>query len=433
MMHNEQLIELKKILETQRTKTFVLPPRFSFKEHDVYDFNRLLGFFEWDIHDTPVTIDLTQCHTANYQAISLLTIYAWRLKAQGCKVTFLENEKSTGASSMWRAMGARGAFSVLFNKGQQFKGHHFKPLFAVREINDFKTVIESAQAYTKGFNVEYEGTLRYVLSELLYNTMEHGPCYMKNGVMQIPSLVQFTWYQQRNEIQFIIADLGMGIKKHIEQAFPGQESDEEAIMLALRSKVSGTFGKNDPYRNKNNAGMGLYISSNIIRRLNADMHIISNNGLVHISPRDMTQRSLANAWPGTLVLVSLRLESNPSFLLHKIMQEFRDAADKEQKQGDAKEEESRCIFGINNFFGSYAEDKEAAIKFRDKRIFPALDEGKTIVIDFDGVKSSPHSFLSALLASPIKGLGMNAYKVIKFVNATPEIRETIDFILDDNT
>ena len=431
-MHSEVLAGLKKQLEEQRAIRIALPKRFSFKEHDLYDFNRLLSFFNWDVRGTPVHIDLTTCHTANYQALSLLVIYAWRLKSQGCRVTFIENDKETGASSMWRTMGARGLFAVINNKGQQFKGNPLKPLFAVREIDDFKTVIESAESYTKGFNVEYESTLRYVLGELLYNTMEHGVCYMGQGY-RIPSLVQFTWYKQRNEIQFIIADLGVGIKNHIEQAFPGQETDEEAIMLSLRPKVSGTFGRNDPYKNKNNAGMGLYISSNIIRRLNADMHIVSMNGLVHISPRDITQRKIDNAWPGTLVLVSIQLEANSSFLLQKILQEFRESAENEQKRGDDKEEDARLYLHVYNFFGRYAEDKEAAIRFRDKRIFPALEEGKKIVIDFDGVISSPHSFLSALLASPIKSLGMAAYKNIKILNATPDIRETIDFILDDNT
>ncbi|WP_079865701.1 STAS-like domain-containing protein [Pseudomonas aeruginosa] len=430
-MQSEILAGLKKQLEEERAVRIILPKRFSFKEHDLYDFNRLLSFFNWDIYDTPVHIDLTACHTANYQALSLLVIYAWRLKTQECRVTFIENDKQTGASSMWRTMGARGLFAVINNKGQQFKGNPLKPLFAVREIEDFKSVIESAESYTKGFNVEYESTLRYVLGELLYNTMEHGTCHMENGY-RIPSLVQFTWYKQRNEIQFIIADLGVGIKKHLEQAFPGQESDEEAIMLSLRPKVSGTFGRNDPYKNKNNAGMGLYISSNIIRRLNADMHIVSMNGLVHISPRDITQRRIENAWPGTLVLVCIKLEADTSFLLHKIMQEFRESAENEQRRGDDKEENSRLYLNIYNFFGRYAEDKEAAIRFRDKRIFPALDEEKQIVIDFEGVISSPHSFLSALLASPIKSIGMNAYKKIKILNATPDIRETIDFILDDN-
>jgi hypothetical protein len=431
-MQHEALETLKKKFDEVKTIILALPGRFSFKDHDLYDFNRLLEFFDWDINNCPVRIDLTKCHTANYQALSLLVIYGWKLNTQGCRVTFIENEKETGASSMWRTMGARGLFAVLNNSGQQFKGNHYKPLFAVREIDDFKSVIESAESYTKGFNVEYESTLRYVLGELLYNTMEHGTCFTDKK-KRIPSLVQFTWYKQRNEIQFIIADLGIGIKKHIEQAFPGQESDEEAIMLSMRPKVSGTFGKNDPYKNKNNAGMGLFISSNIIKRLNADMHIVSNSGLAHISPRDTTQRKLDSAWPGTLVLVSLRLDRNSSFILHKIMQEFRESADNEQKQGDNKEENEKLYINVYNFFGRYAEDKEAAIKFRDKRIFPALNEGKTVVIDFDKIVSSPHSFLSALLASPIKSIGMSAYKRIKILNAAPDVRETIDFILDDNT
>jgi hypothetical protein len=44
-----------------------------------------------------------------------------------------------------------------------------------------------------------------------------------------------------------------------------------------------------------------------------------------------------------------------------------------------------------------------------------------VLVDFDGVETAPHSFLSALLASPIKTLGLPAYKLIKIVNATPEI------------
>jgi hypothetical protein len=245
--------------------------------------------------------------------------------------------------------------------------------------------------------------------------------------------VQFTWYKKRNEIHFIIADIGIGVKSHLEQAYPGQESDEAAIKLATRAKVSGTFGRNDPYRNKNNAGMGLYISTNIIRRLNADMYVVSGNGLVHVSPRDVTGRTMTKSWPGTFVLVTLKIEDNPTFFLHKLMQEFREAATNEQNAADSQEADERFYLSIFNYFGSYAEDKEAAIKFRDTKLFPAVESGKIILVDFDRVTSSPHSFLSALLASPIKVMGLAAFKRIKIVNSTPEIRETIDFIFDDNT
>lgn len=434
-MLQDKLLVIKRKIQEQKTIVLSLPNKFAFKDHDLHDFNRFLSFFDWTLEDCPVKINLATCTTANYQALSLLVLYAWKLRSQGCTVTFLESSSDVGASAMWRIMGARGTFPVLSHDNQQFKGNHFKPLFAVRSSQDFKSVIESAESYTDGFNVEYESTLRYVLGELLYNTMEHGKCFSgeKLGKIRIPSIVQFAWYKKRNEIQFIIADIGIGVKRHIEQAYPGQESDEEAVKLSLKPKVSGTFGKVDPYKNKNNAGMGLYISSNIIRRLNADMHVMSGHGLVHISPRDVTGRTLEKYWPGTFVLVTLKLENNPAFSLHKIMQEFRDAAEKEQREADASEQNEKFYFSVSNYFGRYAEDKEAAIVFRDRRLFDAINSGKILIVDFSDVVSSPHSFLSALLASPIKTLGLQAFKRIKVVNASSEIRETIDFIFDDNT
>lgn len=435
MSFRDQMREIKRQIAKENTVVLKLPNKFAFKEHDYYDFEDLISFFDWDLNNQQVKIDLTECKAPNYQALSLLVLYAWKLKDQGCTVSFIESDEEFGASSMWRRMGARGTFPVLFSETMNFKGNVYKPLFAVRGNNDFKKVIETAETFLEGFNVEYMSTLRYVLSELLYNTMEHGCNFGGENIhnIRIPSIAQFTWYQRSNEIHFIIADTGIGIKKHIEQAYPGQESDEEAIKLSIKPQTSGTFGSKDPYRQKNNAGIGLFISTNIIRRLKADMHILSGNGLLHISPRDITGRTLKASWPGTMVLVTIQIENDPGFILHKIMQEFRAEAVSEQKHADKKEVDDIYYVSISNYFGTFAEDKEAVIKFRDKRIFNALDDGKNILIDFDDVISAPHSFLSALLASPIKTLGMQAYKRIKFVNTSPEIRETIDFILDDNT
>ncbi|MCG7961131.1 MAG: DUF4325 domain-containing protein [Candidatus Thiodiazotropha taylori] len=435
MSIRDQMRDVKRQMMKQNSVLLKLPNKFAFKEHDAYDFEDLISFFDWSFSNRQVKIDLTECKAPNYQALSLLVLYAWKLKNQGCTVSFIESDEELGASSMWRRMGARGTFPVLFSDSMNFKGNEFKPLFAVRNTDDFKKVIETAEAYVDGFNVEYLSTLRYVLSELLYNTLEHGCNFGGDKIhnIRIPSIAQFTWYKNSNEIHFIIADTGIGIKKHIEQAYPGQESDEDAIKLAIRPQVSGTFGSTDPYKQKNNAGIGLFISTNIIRRLKADMFILSGNGLVHASPRDITGRTLNSSWPGTVVLVTIQIENDPGFILHKIMQEFRAEAVKEQKGADTKEANETYYLSINNYFGSFAEDKEMAIRFRDGKLFTEIDQGKTILVDFENVTSAPHSFLSALLASPIKSLGMLAYKRFKFVNASPEIRETIDFILDDNT
>ncbi|WP_061011628.1 STAS-like domain-containing protein [Photobacterium leiognathi] len=436
MDNNGVLAELKNEMRNSNTITIIVPDRFSFMEHGTYDFESFIRFFDWSYSDKKVKIDLTKCYNANYQALSLLVLYAWKLKSQRCTVSFIESESSTGASEMYRRLGARGTFTVLMHATSNFRGDQFKPLFALRNTDDFKKVIETAQSYTNDFNVEFTKTLRYVLSELLYNTLEHGQSHYEYGdrYHRIPSLCQFSWFKNKNEVSFIIADSGIGIKKHLEQAYPGQSSHEEAIIQAMRPQVSGTFGKNDPYKEKNNAGIGLFLSTNIVRRLNAEMHIVSGNGLVHISPRDITNRRLDSYWPGTFVLVTIKVDGGPSSeTLDEMLRGFREEALAEQKNADGFEAEESFYIHIANFFGFFAEDKESAIKFRNERIFPALEQGKKLRIDFSGVESSPHSFLSALLASPIKSLGMKSYKVIKIINATPDIRETVDFIMDENT
>jgi hypothetical protein len=74
-----------------------------------------------------------------------------------------------------------------------------------------------------------------------------------------------------------------------------------------------------------------------------------------------------------------------------------------------------------------------AIKIREDKLLPAIEENTSITLDFEEIISAPHSLLNALLATPIQRLGMSAYKKIKILNASPEIRETIDFIFDENT
>jgi hypothetical protein len=331
-------------------------------------------------------------------------------------------------------MGAKGWHHVLFEQGANFRGHQFKPLIALRDQADFGAALDRAEAYTKNFDVEYEKTLRYVLSELLYNTFEHGSRWFDNDQRRCPSIVQFTWYETRDELAFIVADLGIGIKRHLEQAYPPFETDLHAIREAIKPQVSGTFGQTNPYSGKNNAGAGLYLSTNIIRKLRAEMFIVSGNGLLHISPRDITGKDLNQSWPGTFVFVTLKIQKSDSPInLHEIMAEFRKDAAQEISMRDAKEQEERYTVSVENYFGRYAENKEEAVKFRDKRLLPAIEDGKSVLLDFSRVISAPHSFLSALLATPIGQLGMPAYKRIKVTNAEPEIRETIDFIMDENT
>ncbi len=95
--------------------------------------------------------------------------------------------------------------------------------------------------------------------------------------------------------------------------------------------------------------------------------------------------------------------------------------------------ESSVVIKLNNYFGQYLENKDLAKEIRDTIILPSIEKGEILTLDFDGICFSAHSLLFAMLATPIERLGLSAYKKIKIINAAPEIRETLDFIFDDNT
>jgi hypothetical protein len=418
-------------MENKETVKIILPDNLKFKNSGVYDFDNFLQLFDWSLKDSLIEVDFRNSKYGNYQALSLLVPYLWQLKKSDCDITFLYGSKTRGRSvtRMWHTMGAEHLFHVLDNEIENFHGAPHKPLFAIRNSEDFRTALEKAEDYTEALHIEYEKTLRYILSELLYNTLEHG-----KNLQRIPSLLQFAWYRENQELSFVIADLGVGIRKHLSQSYPGLGSDVEAIQLALKPQISGTFTASAGlYVTKNNAGVGLYLSSNIVRRLRANMYIISGNGLVHVSPTEITHKNLVSHWPGTFVYVTLKLGVVPDLNLQKMMSEFREVAAAELAQADSHEQRRVFYFSIRNYFGRYAEDKLLAIKLRDEKILPSIDEGKSVTLDFEEVISAPHSLLNALLATPIQRLGLAAYKKIKIVNASPEIRETVDFIMDENT
>lgn len=432
----DQMYSVRNKMRQANKVALKLPAEFTFNRSGVKYFDAVLSWFRWDLKGVQVEIDFTGCSSANYQALSLLILYCWKLKQQGCTVSFkLENDGEHNASRVWRMLGAQGLFAVSTDATVNFKSNEHKPLFAVRNVDDFKSALASIDGFTLEYGVEYQKTLRYVISELLYNVLEHGRSdfYWRSRRYPTPSLLQFTWYEKINEIHFIVADIGVGVKQHLSQAYPAIATDEEAIRLAVQPEVSGTFGTQDPYTSRNNAGMGLFLSSNIIRKLRADMHVCSGNGLVHISPMDTTGKNLDAMWPGNFVLVTVRLDRGVEFTLDTMMNEFREQARVEVNARNSVSVKERLYISAFNFFGRHADVKDEATRYRDRHLIPAVDEGRSILIDFSGVESSTHSFLNALLASAIRRLGLVAYKRIRVINATKEIRETIDYVLDDNT
>jgi STAS-like domain of unknown function (DUF4325) len=412
-----------------------LPEYFNFLgKGKILDFDNSLSFFNWFNEPTDVTIQLESCHTANFATMSLLPLYAWYLMSKGSNVRFYSGQSPSGAVQAWRNLNGRSFRQILTDQNLNFNPSNRRPIFAIRNFDNLDLMARKLREFTSTYGSEYDKVMSYVISELIYNTLEHGANLFKTEqkTIRVPSILQYSWYSSSNRLEFIIADIGIGVKSHLERSFPAFKSHKEALEYAVLPGISGTMNQSDPYSGKNNAGMGLYFSTNIMRKLHADMYMVSGDGLLHVSPSDITAKTLNHSWPGTFIYVTINLGAD-SFKHEVIMSELREQARSQVQIREKKGQLEELYVGITNLFGKWAENKLQAVNYRDKQIMPALTDGKSVRFDFSGVESAPHSFLNALIATPVKNLGMQAYKLLRFTNVPSDIRDTIDYIMDENT
>ncbi|MGX9685914.1 STAS-like domain-containing protein [Deinococcus wulumuqiensis] len=413
--------------------TINVPRRFTFIRNGEVDFSECLHIFDWNLRDKRVLIDFSRCQSAGYSSMSLFVLYCWWLEKHGCDVQTRFRGFEDGVGKMWRMLGARGWRYVLASDKDDFRNYRNKLLKAIRSYDDFNIALQYIDTYIDNFDVSYSKSLRHIISETVYNTIEHGKAVIsyEDTQTQIPSLININWLEKSNEIQILVADVGIGIRKHLKNYIPDLEDDVSAILKSIEPKISGTFGQSGLYKQGDNAGMGLYMSSNLARNLRADMYIISGNGKIHVSPKDLTHKTLEDRWPGTIVFIKLKLKENQTIDIEEILEKIRQSARDEVADRNKQKAKDYEYFVLSNYFGRYAENKGEAINFRDRHLLPALRNGKSVKLDFTDILVSPHSFLNALLSTAVKELGEASFRRIKTVNAISEINDTVDYIFED--
>ena len=416
----------------QGTPIIPLPKTFSFIQNGITEFDSILSLFKWNYSNTKIIIDGNQCKHASYQTLTLLILYLWKLKQQKTFIS-IQFPKHSTLDIMWNRLDGPNYLSILNNSQNNFHYVYNKPLFAIKyKDHNITQMLNTIRDYALDLPTDlirgYEDAVRYIISELTYNALEHG------FNPQIPSLLQFNWYRDKNQLSFILADLGIGIKNHLEQTYAPFTSNTDAIAMALEPEISGTFGVNvGPYKQQNNAGMGLYLSSNLGKTLEADMYIVSGDGVAHISPLDVTYTTLENAWPGTFIYMTIGFDRLKTYDLHKHLEDFRKHATETVAKRNNIVRAPELYIDMYNYCGERCEVKLEAINLRERKIIPAIQKGETVILDFSHAITATHSFLTALLADPIKILGLKSYKQIKIIGANETIRTIIDFVFDTYT
>lgn len=158
-------------------------------------------------------------------------------------------------------------------------------------------------------------TIRYVMSELVRNVLEHAQA--KQG-----ALVCAQFYKKSNTIRMGVVDRGVGIKSTITRFHPAS-SHLEAIRLALMPGITGTTGREGG--SELNAGAGLFVLKSIAKTSHGFFVMYSGNALykmlknstvqLYADPfrdRHTSQEDLP-FWQGTVVGIDIPLDTTEEF------------------------------------------------------------------------------------------------------------------------
>ena len=80
--------------------------------------------------------------------------------------------------------------------------------------------------------------------------------------------------------------------------------------------------------------------------------------------------------------------------------------------------------------GSFAENKDIARDIRVKKIIPAFEKDKDVILDFENVDSSTQSFIHALISDLFRKYGSDALKKVSFKSCNSTIQKIISIVSD---
>jgi len=80
--------------------------------------------------------------------------------------------------------------------------------------------------------------------------------------------------------------------------------------------------------------------------------------------------------------------------------------------------------------GSFAEDKDMARELRLKKILPALQGDKKVILDFSGVTSTTQSFVHALISELIRDFGVNILDRIVFKACNDTVKSLVLIVIE---
>jgi hypothetical protein len=88
------------------------------------------------------------------------------------------------------------------------------------------------------------------------------------------------------------------------------------------------------------------------------------------------------------------------------------------------------VIMILDYSGSFAENKDIARDIKNDLILPALQAGKKVILDFDGISGATQSFIHALISDLIRKYESEVFNMMVFKNCSMDVKSVINIVAD---
>jgi hypothetical protein len=213
---------------------------------------------------------------------------------------------------LFKVIGVSSGFTVT----EHDPSGRFIPLSLIRTSDELPKFITEMVPLLHIIEPEYSEPIRYVMSELIRNVLEHANS-------PFGALVCAQYYPDSSTIRIGVVDRGVGIKRTITVSHPASD-DLAAIGLALTPGITGTTTRKMG-GTELNAGAGLFFIKSIAK-VNKDFFVIYSENAMYkllrdekakLNPDPFTDKhSESNDlpyWQGTAVGIDISLKRHKKF------------------------------------------------------------------------------------------------------------------------
>ncbi len=387
---------------------------------DLDDFHRLLSQIHAAIEKAgyqDLVLNLESC-TSAFQN-SMLSVCAQVMAYRNAGIAFhLKPPASAKLRNLFRNTGWGYFLDPRQFDPSNFRGHSRIPATQYTSPAEQQTAVNKIVNVILGVIPDMQradfAAFEWAVNEITDNVLVHSQSPI-GGLVQVS-----TFEKYRKQVQFVVADAGLGIPVTLRQGHPEIRSDTEALDRAIREGVTRD--------KKIGQGNGLFGSYQICSMSHGFFGV--HSGHARLEYKDNTGLSITNErvpYSGTLVVATIDF-SKPKLLEDALRikgQKYRpiDFVETEyERNGDGK-----IVFILSketNSFGSRIAGKPIRTKLSN---LLRMGEAEKIYIDLDGIPLMSSSFADEAFGKLFLEAGPVAFmQRFEFVNVMDTVQHLIN-------